>query len=294
MRIRTRLVAWATAHPTATELGGGAAAGLVTVAASLWQWGATSDGLFRGLTLGTWLAVLVAIILRRRRRKAERAAAAALEERLRLARELHDTVAGAVGAIGIQAAAARRVLDRRPGEAAAALERIELVTRAANEDLRRMLVALRDGAPVPAEREVGLAGLGALVADTRAAGPDVRLELDPAALGLHDRGVDHAAFRIVQEALTNVVRHAGPVPASVTVTMHGSTLEISVVNDLPRTPRSQPGAGLGLVGMRERAARLGGRVEVEVRTDGRYGVRALLPIAATGAGHPDPERAASG
>ena len=79
MHARDRLLAWATAHPTAAELGGGAAAGLVALAASLWQWGLTSDGLFRGLTVGTWLAVLVVLVLRRRRRRDERAAAIALE-----------------------------------------------------------------------------------------------------------------------------------------------------------------------------------------------------------------------
>ncbi len=284
MDVRDRLAAWAASHPTAAALGGGAAAFILALLVSLWQWGATPDGLLRGVTVGTWMGVLVAFVLWRRRRREEREAAAALEDRLRLARELHDTVAGAVGAIGIQAAAARRVLDSRPAEAAAALERIELASRAANADLRRMLVALRDGVPVPVEREVGLAGLEALVADTRAAGPDVRLSVDPAALRLVNRDVDHAAFRIVQEALTNTLRHAGAATVTVTVVVAGGRLDVGVVNGPPRGVRGAPGAGLGLVGMRERASRLGGQVDAGPTPDGGFAVRSSLPLDGAPAG----------
>ncbi len=296
MDVRDRLARWAAQHPTVAEVGGGVAAGLLVLAATLSQWGATSDSLFRGLTLGTWLGVLVAYVLRRRRRRAEQSARAALEERLRIARELHDTVAGAVGAIGIQAAAARRVLATRPEEAGRALARIEETSRAANEDLRRMLTALRGGSPAGVEREVGLAGLGSLVVDTRAAGPDVRLDVDPAALAIADRDVDRAAFRIIQEALTNVVRHAGAVQVRVSVAVEaGRRLAIGVVSGPPRDAPGAPGAGLGLVGMRERAASLGGSLAAGPTADGGFEVRAWLPLdPRAGAGTAGAARAGTG
>jgi len=277
--LRGRLLRWAAAHPIGAEVGGGVATALAVLGVSLWQWGLTSDGIFRGLTLGTWMGVLVAYLLRRRRRREERAAAAALEERLRIARELHDTVAGAVGAIGIQAAAARRVLRTRPDEAAVALERIELASRAANEDLRRMLLALRGGAPVPVERELGLAGLGALIADARTGGLAVTTQVDPAALALADRDADHAAFRIVQEALANAARHAGSAAVEVRVrVVTGDRLQIDVVNGAPQGPHGSPGAGFGLVGMRERAERLGGRLDAGPTSGGGFAVHAALPL----------------
>ena len=125
-------------------------------AIALWQWGTTGDAILRGLTLGLWLGLVVWVVARRRRAVEERARARAEADRaalrLGLARQLHDTLAGEVAAIGIQAAAGRRVLATQPSEAAAALERIEVASRAANADLRRMLEALRsdDGAALAA------------------------------------------------------------------------------------------------------------------------------------------------
>ena len=148
-----RLAAWRGSNPAVAEVAVGVGAGALVLVVALWQWGTTGDALLRGLTLGLWLGLVVWLVARRRRAVEERALARAEADRaalrLELARELHDTLAGEVAAIGIQAAAGRRVLATRPAEAAAALERIEVASRAANADLRRMLEALRsdDGDP---------------------------------------------------------------------------------------------------------------------------------------------------
>ena len=226
MRTIDRLRDTADAHPRETELAVSVGAAVFVGVVTLIQWGTTGDGVLRAIGLGAVAGSVVFLVARRRRVARETAEREALELRLVIARELHDTVAGAVAAIGIQAGAARRVLPDRPDDATAALVRIETASRSANADLRRMLVALRGDGPAPTVPEPGLDQLEALVDEVRAAGPDVRLELDPAALRLDDPARDHAAYRIVQEALTNVVRHAGTAPVEVRVAVgEGAALE---------------------------------------------------------------------
>jgi signal transduction histidine kinase len=274
-------------RPSAFELGAGIAAGALVLVVSVSQWGAGTDSLFRATSLAVWLGAVVWILARRRRVADERAHRALVAQRLELARELHDTVAGQVGAIGIQAAAARRVLDARPQEAALALERIEAMARTANADLRRMLVALRGDATATQANEPGLGDLDRFV-ETLPGGPaNVRVSIEPGALPVGDAVVDRASYRIVTEALTNVLRHAGYVPVEVRVARDGGVLSLEVVNG--PGPVSIPDArlgyssashdgGLGLVGIRERVAILGGVAETGPTRDGGYAVRARLPL----------------
>ena len=213
-------------HPDAVEWALGAAAALAVVGVSLSQWGWTEAGLSRGVSLGLPTGLLTVWVYRRRRRRDEIREQAQIEGRLGLARELHDAVAGQVAMMGIQAAAARRVLAVRPDDAATALERIEDASRAAVGDLRRMLDTLRGGTPASTSPATpGLAGLGELVAEMERAGliVDSRIEATdgralPAAL-------DHAAYRIVQELLTNALKH-GAGTAQVQVRRGASDLEI--------------------------------------------------------------------
>lgn len=282
MRSLAELRAMSARHPDATEIGIGLSAFFLVLMVALLQWGPTVDGAVRGLSLGVATAVLAYLVPRRRRLAVERRDREAVEQRLLIARELHDTVAGTVSAIGIQAAAARRAIDSRPAEAAVALERIELASRAANLDLRRMLEALRGDGPPSTLPEPGLDRLGELVEEARSSGSEVRLTVDPAALRIADPALDHAAYRIVQEALTNVARHAGPVAVAVDVGVAGDRLQLSVVNapgSGPSAPGRMPGSGLGLVGMEERAALFGGALAARPTPEGGFAVRATLPIA---------------
>ena len=213
--------------------------------------------------------------LARRVEETERAVAA---ERLRIARELHDLVAHSMGVIAIQAGVGSRVLDRRPDEARNALDAIETTSRQALAELRRTLTALRrsepEGAPVgPAP---GLADLDRLVATARNAGVEVevlRAEVDlPADLDL-------AAYRIVQEAVTNVVRHAGTDRCRVRLDRRAEGLAIEVLDD--GHGGGAPGTGYGLVGMRERVTLLGGDFAAGVRPEGGFRVAALIPVPAS-------------
>ncbi len=272
---------WVGRHRTTAEIGAGLLAFAAVLAVTLFQWELTVDGLVRGITLGGWVALAVYLVVRRRHVAEERRARAAADQRLRIARELHDTVAGAVSSIGIQAAAARRVLRTSPDDAALALERIESASRAANTDLRRMLDALREGGPMSTAPEAGLDRLETLVEETRTSGPEVHLAVDPAALALGDPALDHTAYRIVQEALTNVVRHAGPVPVEVDVRVRPDrVLDLSVVNGPGSESRAarRGEAGLGLTGMRERVALFDGALDAGPTPDGGFAVRATLPL----------------
>jgi signal transduction histidine kinase len=279
--VRQFLVGLKTRRPGVFEVGSGVVAGGLALIASLVQWGVGADGLFRGLSLGVWLGALAWFVVRRRRTAEEEARRAVIEQRLQLARELHDTVAGQVSVIGIQAAAARRILVSRPDEAALALERIELAGRSANADLRRMLDALRgnDGTE-PTGAAPGLAGLEDLVAGFNTGVPLVTLDLEPGVRPVRDAAVDRAAYRIVQEALTNARRHAGDVPVRIDLRRDGLSIALEVVNG-PGTAAADPGGGLGLVGIRERATLLGGMADAGPTADGGFAVRARLPLGAT-------------
>lgn len=216
----------------------------------------------------------------------EEARRAAEEERARIAREMHDVVAHSMGVMVVQAAGARRVLDRDPARAEQALEMIEQTGREALTEMRRMLGVLRSDDGGAAERvpQPSLAGLDDLVEECRAAGLAVAVRRRGEERPL-PAGVDLAAFRIVQEALTNVRRHAGPAAAGVTITYAEGQVEVEVADNGrglgADPPPAGAGAGHGLVGMRERAALYGGSVSAGPRPGGGFAVRARLPVGAS-------------
>jgi len=205
-------------------------------------------------------------------RQAEQAAAA---ERARIARELHDIVAHHLSVIVLQAAGARAA--GKPAEAS--LEKIENSARQALSETRRLLGVLRDPdeeaglAPQP-----GIGDLDALAASVRAAGLPVHLVIDgdPAAL---PAAVDVSVYRIVQESLTNVLKHAGPARAEVTIGCAADTVTVEVTDNGTAEPgRKAPAGGHGLAGMRERAAVFGGELAAGPRPGGGFAVRARLPL----------------
>jgi signal transduction histidine kinase len=219
------------------------------------------------------------------REREQKARQAATQERLRIARELHDVVAHSLSVIGVQAGAARLVLDTDPNPARAreAVAAIEATANRAMAEMRRALGILRDTersgaaalAPLP-----GLAQLPALQDQLRAAGLAVELTVDGTQRPLAT-SIDLSLYRIVQEALTNALRHARATRAEVTVCYgtHDITVE---VNDDGRGPSASAGRsdGVGTVGMRERVALFGGELQVGPRPQGGYGVRVRLPLAA--------------
>ena len=202
--------------------------------------------------------------------------AAVAEERGRIARELHDVIAHSVSVMTVQAGAARLLLDEDPARARESLVAVEDTGRQALAEMRRLLGILRDDerqirlAPQP-----GTADIGSLVEQVRAAGlpVDVVVEGQPRTLA---PGVDLAAYRVVQEALTNALKHARAASAEVSIRYGRDALELSVVNDghVARNGRD----GHGLVGMRERVALYGGEFEAGPRSEGGYAVRATLPL----------------
>jgi signal transduction histidine kinase len=219
------------------------------------------------------------------RARAEQARQAVAEERLRLARELHDVVAHSISVIAVQSGVGAHVAKTQPEEAAKALAAIEATSRAALTELRRLLGVLRqedepqgDLAPVP-----GLADLDGLLAEGAKAGLAVRLQVEgrPAQL---PAGVDLSAYRIVQEALTNVVKHAGPARAQVTIRYRDHEVMVEVTDDgrgaAAPTSNGRARVGHGLIGMRERVAVFGGDLEVGPRPGGGFRVAARLPLAA--------------
>jgi signal transduction histidine kinase len=187
------------------------------------------------------------------------AQAGQLAERNRLARELHDSVGHALAVTTLQAAAARRLLDTDPDFVRAALAAIEEAGRGATEDLDHVIGLLRErerGRPAP---QPTLADLDRLVADARAAGLEVEVEVAGAVDGV-PAAVSREGYRIVQEGLTNAVRHGGWAPVSLRLAVSGRTLEIDLTNPLSDEAAGTPGGGRGLDGMRERVALLGGRM----------------------------------
>jgi signal transduction histidine kinase len=201
-------------------------------------------------------------------------------ERMRIARELHDVVAHSMAMINVQATAAGMQLANDPASAAEAIQAIRGASKSGLRELRAILQVLRQAdsgspaGPVPDVRAIS-----ALVEATSAAGTPTTLK----AAELPARvppPVALAAYRIVQESLTNVVRHAGRVPATVGLRQDGGYLHVDVVNDGAPAPGAfGDGTGAGLAGMRERAAALGGTLEAGPRPGGGFAVRARLPVA---------------
>jgi signal transduction histidine kinase len=204
------------------------------------------------------------------------------EERLRIARDLHDSIAHAMTAINVQAGAAAHLLQRRPEAAAAALAEIRRVSGEALGDLRGTLGQLRDGGHAPLRPAPSLDGLDDLVERVRAAGVDVSLTRYGTS-GRIPASLEAAAHRIVQEALTNVLRHSRASVATVTVTVDDTSLVLDVSDDgngtLVSVDHESDQAGFGLLGMRERALSVGGHVEACPRPGGGWCVHANLPLA---------------
>ncbi|MEV6866032.1 sensor histidine kinase [Streptosporangium subroseum] len=201
---------------------------------------------------------------------------AVTEERLRIARELHDVVAHSMSLIAVKAGIANHVAAARPEEARDALRVIETTSRDALTEMRQLLGVLRSdsGAPPDLSPSPGLAGLPGLAGQAAMAG--VHVELDIRAADLPE-GVELSVYRIVQEALTNVVRHAAPARCRVTVEDTRGTVRIEVTDDGPGG-RVLPGRpGHGLIGMRERVAVYGGTFTAGRRPEGGFGVSACLP-----------------
>jgi signal transduction histidine kinase len=220
------------------------------------------------------------------REKEEEARRAVADERLHIARELHDVVAHSMGVIAVQASVGEHVIDADPVEAKRALAAISDVSRTTLTEIRRLLGVLRaadndeGGAPAYAPAP-GLADLDRLVRELADAGLPVTVHADGTRVEL-PRGVDLTAYRIVQEALTNVLKHAGPAAAQVCVHYSPGALGLEVVDDgRGVNGRADGQAGHGLVGMRERVAVYGGTLECGPRAGGGFRVAVTLPYEVT-------------
>ncbi len=216
-------------------------------------------------------------------RRGERERQVRAAERERISRELHDVVAHHVAVIAVQAAAAEDVFDEQPEQARAALAAIDTAARSALTELRAMLhaLALDDGSE-PDGPQPGLAQLDALADAVRAVGLRVTLRRDGDGDGeALPGGVQLSAYRIVQESLTNALRHGHATRADVDVRYGDGVLRLEVVNDGP-APARRPGTstGRGIVGMRERARLLGGTLDAGPLPAGGFRVHARFPVGA--------------
>ena len=239
------------------------------------------------LSIAAWLVVLLAAAeaLRGRQERAaearrarqEEARRKADEERLRIARELHDVLAHHISLINVQSGVALHLMDEQPEQARIALEAINEASADALREVRSTLEILRGGKEAPPRAPAaGLARLDELVSRASAAGVGVSLEVqgDPRPL---PASVDLAAFRIVQESLTNIVRHAEAGTAKVELTYGSGDLTLQIDDD-GRAPPARAGGGSGISGMRERATALGGELEAGPQPAGGFRVRARLPL----------------
>lgn len=200
---------------------------------------------------------------------------AAERERALLARELHDILNHAVTAMVLDATAAAETGSH--AEARATLDRVARTGRNSLAELRRLLSILRRSQPGadhdPLAVPAGLDQIGALVLSIPGLTPTL---IRDGIRGPFDASIEHTAYRVVQEALTNVIRHAGPVATTVAVTCAADRLSVVIANETP-VQASKSGTGLGLIGMRERVELVGGTLSAGLRADGGFEVRALLP-----------------
>jgi len=205
---------------------------------------------------------------------------AAISERTRIARELHDVIAHSVSVMVIQAGGARMVMDSEPDRAEASLRSVERAGRDAVAEMRRLLGLLDSGEdPRTLAPQPGLGDIEDLVSRTRTAGleANLRVEGEPAIVS---PALDLCAYRIVQEALTNAIKHAGPARVTVGLRWTCDALEVDV-SDNGRGPLCVNGtsSGHGIAGMRERAGLHGGNLETGAGRDGGFTVQARLPLA---------------
>ena len=214
------------------------------------------------------------------REREENARRAVLDERVRIARELHDVVAHHVSVMGVQAGAARRVLEKQPEKAREVLSLIETSSRQAVAELHRLLGFLRGGpntdtlAPQPSMK-----GLGILAGEMQEAGLPVEVKIEGKERPL-PRGIDLSAYRIVQEALTNTLKHAGPAKATVTINYANDVLNLEILDSgrsATETDMKEP-KGRGIVGMRERVSLLGGEFYAGMVPGVGFSVRARIPL----------------
>jgi signal transduction histidine kinase len=259
---------------------------------NIWVWSATALLVFvearpdsQPLTIILLTLLLVAGDQVRRRARAQRdlvqqqERSTVLTERTRIARELHDVVAHHMSLIAVRAETAPY---RITGLSEPAREEFGEISAAARESLvemRRLLGVLRsEGQEVLTAPQPGIADLGELVERARQAGAEVELVLPEGAVAASP-AVELTAYRIVQEALSNVGRHAPGVPATVRLDSDGTALTVVVHNGAPARPLPYNGDGHGLVGMRERAVALGGRLSAGPQPDGGFEVHAVLPLS---------------
>ena len=211
----------------------------------------------------------------------ERAARAVVDERLRIARELHDVIGHSISLIAIQSEAAARSARSNPDAVPAFLSRISAASRQALAEMRHVLAVLRPDATVlPTTGDLspqpGLEQVGELVTSLRAGGLTTRLEVEPMQL---PPGIALAVYRIVQQSLTNVLKHAGAdAKASVTITRSGGTVRVSVHDDGAGPSGPASSAAHGIVGMRERVAAYGGTLRTGARPGGGFEVEASIPL----------------
>ncbi|MET8263935.1 sensor histidine kinase [Micromonospora arida] len=250
--------------------------GLVLTAGDLWS--RTGAVVYAGVMVAP--AWMIGWQIRERRALATRQSdqlvrQAATEERLRVARELHDVVAHTLSLIVVKAAVANHVAEADPREAGAALRVIEETGRTALTDVRRVLGVLREDSPYAPTP--GLDELPLLARQAAIGGVDVQLDVrrdEPT--GAVPQSVGLAVYRIVQEAVTNVVKHAAPAACRATVTVLPDEVRVEVTDD-GRRPVLLGGEGHGLIGMRERVALHGGEFRAGPRSDGGFAVTASLP-----------------
>lgn len=271
-------------RPALSIAGAAAALGafLITVWTPYWDAGPEPSDLVIAafFVAGAWGA---GFAVRRRALQAERAAregqqgaaAAVAEERARIARELHDVVAHSISIVTVQAGAAEALIDHDPAEARRHLAAVRTTAHEALVEMRRLLGVLRQDEAVY-QPQPTLERVPALVEDARAAGLPVVLREEGARNGV-PAGVELAAYRIVQEGLTNVRTHAGDVPTTVTLRYAPDCLRVEILNE-EGEERAGSGSGLGLVGVRERARVFGGEIEAGPRGEGGFALRARLPL----------------
>jgi signal transduction histidine kinase len=242
------------------------------------------------IAVGAWLVALLTVpeVIRVRRERfaeamrsrTEERRRRASEERLRIAQELHDVLAHHISLINVQAGSALHLLDQRPEQARPALAAIKDASNDALRELRSVLDLLREGGDgAPRSPTTGLAQLDGLIARTESAGllVDKRIEGEPRNL---PAAVDRAAFRIVQESLTNVTKHAGANAVAVSLAYEPTDLVIEVNDDGRKRSSSDQSGGKGIAGMRERALAVGGELAAGPRPTGGFRVRARLPYHA--------------
>jgi signal transduction histidine kinase len=266
------------------------ALGLAFLVASFFIASFGPKGSFHNTVLFSVVTVVVILLVRRvlgdrerRAQLAERerdvaAREAVVEERARIARELHDAIAHNVSMMVVQAGAERRVLEGGGGTTREVLETIEQIGRGALTEMRRLVGMLRNDARDPLAPQPGLDDLSGLVEQVADAGLPVQLHVEGERRAL-PVGIELSAYRIVQEALTNALKHAGEAQATVTVRYGTDSLELEIVDDgVGAGHAAVAGGGHGLVGMRERVALYGGRFDAGRSQSGGFTVRVLLPV----------------